>query len=609
MKITFLQAYFIKYWREIFIALLSIGFFVATASFNFLVQKGGFIKWLSPDETANYFFADYYDQTGDFSYSYYDNVNDANIVMPRSMRSDDSIVKPVSFLGMPILYGQLARIFGADFLPYFTPFIAAVAIFAYFILIKRVFNPDIALIATVFTAFWPPFFYYTARSMFHNVLFVALLVFGLLALSESILSKKTSRGLNFIMLSGVFIGYAIAVRTSEIVWLAPSLLILAVYNWKKISLVHTLLFLAGCFLVFIPVFYYNQILYNSPIYGGYNEMNRSIDILAGSGSSLASQFYLNGDWRAGLEKIAEQIFYFGFHAKESWRNFYAYFLEMFYWLAMPAIFGLGFVLSKWGSLKKSVKNHIVFHFISSIILIFYYGSWFFNDNPDQSSINIGNSYARYWLPIYLCAMPFAAQFIITLSESILDSKTKFIGFNSSVLNTTSSFSASLSSIEKHDRSFLSSLREAVKKLIVLPSLGIFRKYLIIVLVALISFVSLNFTLNSSSGIIHAYNSLTSSQQEFYKVLSLTESHSVIITRYHDKLFFPERRVIVGLFDDENMVREYAKIASKVPVYYYNFRLPKASVDYLNNGVLRKHGLKLKLIENVGEFGLYRLSAR
>jgi hypothetical protein len=39
------------------VVVLAVIFFLATASFNFFTQSDDFLKWTSPDETANYFFA------------------------------------------------------------------------------------------------------------------------------------------------------------------------------------------------------------------------------------------------------------------------------------------------------------------------------------------------------------------------------------------------------------------------------------------------------------------------------------------------------------------------------------------------------------------------
>ncbi|MBU1062572.1 hypothetical protein KJ700_00160, partial [Patescibacteria group bacterium] len=78
-------------------------------------------------------------------------------------------------------------------------------------------------------------------------------------------------------------------------------------------------------------------------------------------------------------------------------------------------------------------------------------------------------------------------------------------------------------------------------------------------------------------------------------------------RYHDKLLFPERRIIVGLLDDPNMNYLYAKLARVFPVYYYNFSFKEKDLNYLNNSKLSKLNIKLKPITKIGEeFTLYKL---
>ncbi|MEK7097379.1 MAG: hypothetical protein AAB906_00855, partial [Patescibacteria group bacterium] len=76
------------------------------------------------------------------------------------------------------------------------------------------------------------------------------------------------------------------------------------------------------------------------------------------------------------------------------------------------------------------------------------------------------------------------------------------------------------------------------------------------------------------------------------------------------LFFPERKVIMGLFTDDNMNREYAKLAKLIPVYYYNFTFPEKDIDYLNNKRLPQFGLEIKEVEKISDsFTLYKLDLK
>ena len=73
------------------------------------------------------------------------------------------------------------------------------------------------------------------------------------------------------------------------------------------------------------------------------------------------------------------------------------------------------------------------------------------------------------------------------------------------------------------------------------------------------------------------------------------------------MLFPERKVIVGLFDDKRMIEQYANLVELLPVYYYNFTLPAKDVDYLNNKRLAEAGLGIKKIKQVtSDFTLYKI---
>jgi len=113
---------------------------------------------------------------------------------------------------------------------------------------------------------------------------------------------------------------------------------------------------------------------------------------------------------------------------------------------------------------------------------------------------------------------------------------------------------------------------------------------------------------SEEGLAASYYRLRASQTEYDQVLALTENDSVIISRYHDKLLWPERRVIVGLFTDANMNEIYARLAEYIPVYYYNFSLKESDLDYLNLRPLAEVGLNISKVKEVtADFTLYKLS--
>ena len=95
-----------------------------------------------------------------------------------------------------------------------------------------------------------------------------------------------------------------------------------------------------------------------------------------------------------------------------------YILDMF--TELSVVFTLGVILLLVFNIRKPRKKYFAYFSVFavlSLILIFYYGSWQFNDNPDPNRFTIGNSYTRYWLPIYLMMMPIAALAIVKFSQA------------------------------------------------------------------------------------------------------------------------------------------------------------------------------------------------
>ncbi|MDD5290875.1 MAG: glycosyltransferase family 39 protein [Patescibacteria group bacterium] len=590
-------------WPLLAVIILAVIFFFGASSYNYLTQADGFAKWSSPDETANYIFSKLYGQSGQMQVFEKYNLISGDIIHPRSFGSANGNLKPVSFLGIILIYGFLAGLTSFKILPFLTPAFAALGIVFFYLLIKKLFGPRNGLISAFLLASFPPYIYYSARSMFHNVLFVVLLIFGLyfglLAAGKKYGWRKLDL-LNwlFIALSGFLLGLAIITRTSELLWLGPMLVIIWLFNVKKIGFTKLIFFLSALFLAILPVLYWDQILYGSPMAGGYPEMNQSIETLVESGGDLVKATAVGNlaYSREMFNKIKGAIFHFGFAPRQSIRMLYYYFANMFPWLFWPAVLGGLLFFQKLLRWRKRHLVYLIVYGIISVILLFYYGSWIFHDNPDPRSFTIGNSYTRYWLPIYLGALPFASLFLIKFTKAI------FPGFSQK------------SELENGGGN---SLNKAV-----LPAIGNFLKgqckrlriiFFVnssrVILIALVYFISISFVLfGSEEGLVYSVESQRKSKYELERILELTESNSVIITRYHDKVFFPERKVIVGLFDDDSMNARYGKLINYLPVYYYNFILPEKDLNYLNEEKLKAVNLMITPVEKItGDFTLYALA--
>ena len=567
----------------IIIALL---FFVGASSYNFITQKDGTIKWNSPDETANYYFAKSFATDHTLSKFEPADVIASDLVIPRSFKSENGWLKPVSFLGIILIYGEIGSVTSPAVIPYLTPFFGALGIIFFYLMIKRLFNRRIALMSAVLLATFPVYLYYSVRSMFHNVLFLVLLIFGfyflILALDKKYsyiirpkliswkIPKNVLLGWLFVFLSGLFMGSAVLTRASELLWLAPVLGSIVLFYGRRLGSSRLLIFASGIGLGLLPAFYFNQVLYQSPFYGGYGEMNRSLVDISQAGSALVKST-VSAQLSAYQEifiRIFKNVFFFGFHIGQSWEMFRHYVVDMFPWLTALAGLGtLGLFILNFSKPRKKYIVYILTWVILSVILVLYYGSWRFTDNPNAASFTIGNSYTRYWLPLYLMAIPLAALAIELWFKAIMYLFRKHHSYRTLVSSGAA------------------------------------------VVIFFIAVYSLNFLVfGSEEGLINLYYNTRTDAKLGQMVFAATPPEAIIVTRYHDKVLFPERKVLIGVMDEEKYYPFVAKLLKYYPMYYYNFSYTPAAVEYLNNGRLAKYDLRMDLVEKTGgRFALYKIS--
>jgi hypothetical protein len=555
-------------WPWLIIIPVMIAFFVLSSSFNYKSQTKDFVKWLSPDETANYTVAKLYAETRSLAFFEKYNLISKDIIHPRSFRSDWGLIKPVSFLGLPIYYGKIARVFGVGILPYLTPIIGALGLVFFYLLIKRIFGKSNALISTLIAAGFPVYIYFSARSMFHNILFMAALIAGLyfaVRMTEQNKEatthlKKHYLGYIFALCAGLCVGLSLTARTSELLWVGPLFVGLWLFNIRRIGIIRLFFFVYGVFMAFFPVIYWNTVLYGSVFSSGYPELTNSLFALQQNGSALASTAAAGKftEIKTLLGNIKATIFHFGFKPAQSYTMFTRYVQEMFPWLYWSAIAGVAVFIVSIKHYTKERWLYILAWLSISTILVLYYGSWIFYDNPDPKSFTIGNSYTRYWLPLYFGAIPLASLALIKITSFV------------------------------RNQAAIWAIRA--------------------IAVTVVIMISIQFVWNDpAEGLAVSIQKQNESRNEFKQVLDATENNAVIITRYHDKLLFPERKVVIGLFNDPNMITEYAHIAARAPVYYYNFSYQPEDLNYLNNGVLKENAVHLSEVKPItSRFTLYKM---
>ncbi len=346
-------------------------------------------KFSSPDETANYFFSKHYALNQAFKVDNIYSQNGVSVVHPRSAFTINGYLVPIGFLGLPLLYGILSILFGTNILLFLTPLFVVVAGVFFFYLIRNIFakypeGDTIAWVSYFLFFIHPAVWCYTSRSMYPNMLFIAFLIMGLFFL-QRLLSSETQSFKNWIWY-GVFMGLALIVRTSEIVWLGIILIFcLFMIQSLKNKLPHVLLGIGIISLIFLPIFYYNSVLYGNWYMFGYSAQSSSN--INGQEVSLAQSF----------------------EPQDIWFNFYNYFIKLFWWLFVLFLAGFIFWFYKY---LKTTSRSVLYQatgWITVILwLVIFYGSMIIKDTLSKELVTMGTSYVRYWLPLYIMTIPFIA---------------------------------------------------------------------------------------------------------------------------------------------------------------------------------------------------------
>lgn len=506
----------------------AILFFLLTSFFALSWRNG---HYNSPDETANAFFIRQYVQTGSFRVAEPLNVIAENIIHPRAVAITEHDLAPGSFLGMLLLYGWIARILGLWVLPFLTPFFALAAAYAFRSIITRVFGDRIARWSFVLFLFHPALLYYTGRSLFPNVLFLSLLCIG----AALLLSARTNKRW---FLGSLVIGLALTVRTAEVGWMFAVALLAWSFYRREISWSRVALSVFSVFIAFLPVFLHNNSLYGNPFYNGYAQIDSD---------ALPAAFAWHFESRF-LSAVASLLLPFGIKPVVLLGNAYQYGIWFFWWIALPVILGLVMQARLFRKRKGPQHTFMMCFLLTAAWLFVYYGSWEFRDTTLLGP-TIGTSYVRYWLPLFVFGIPYAAYALQSITHTMMR-------------------------------------RGAV------------------VLLSALSFVVV--FLQTPESLLPLYRTAVADRAVTQAVLQRTEATAVILTERSDKLFFPDRRVIFNdPLDQKKTDRVVATLANHVPVYYFT-ELQQHDIDFMNERRLAQYNVAWSAGEEIGGQRLYRL---
>jgi len=542
------------------LALLGIVFFFVYSWFAASViqpqteKNSGHEIFSWPDAMANNFFIDQFIKTGEFVKEEPYNVVLKQLIHPRSTNVVNNDIVPSGFLGLLFIFGWLGKIFTGKVIMFITPTLAVLGIWTFYLIVKEFLSRRAAFISAILLALLAPYWYYSNLSLLSTVPFAVLLMIGFY-----FLIKQNSLVLNrnqyiCAALSGLFIGLAISTRYLEIVWVGLFVLVVWLFHAREVKWQQILFFVLGGLIPLATILFYNFQTYGEMFTVGYLQMGNQT---AGVLDRLPTEFEstTGKDWKAYLKLI---LMPFGFHPKIIAINLKNYMFEFLWPYCLT--FGMGGLWWVVNAFRKKVTRAEVVFAVSSFIgafwLVVYYGSWVFVDQLVLKHNTIGSSYTRYWLPLVILFLPVIAY----LLDNIL-------------------------------------------KIRIIPAL----KYLLVIMLiswlGIYSFGLVYYTpgdgLFSQRGVINTY------YDQYQKVNSLVEYDAIIINNRADKLFFPEKRVI--MFDlNYAIFPVIEKIVDEAPFFYYTL-MPEKDINYINNKKINEFGLRLvdpQIIDH--QFKLYRL---
>lgn len=496
---------------------------------------------VSPDERANWFFAQRVAAGEPLAYEEPLAEVADNGIHPRSTVSLGGRIVPTSFVGMPVLTGAVGWLLGDWAIRVVTPVLALLGVLAWSGVVARVFGDRrLAMLSALALAIMPAYWFYAGRTMMHNVPFVAL---GIVAAWFAVVRPISNKRFAWVneLASGIALALSLSMRTSELVWIAPAVMILVLvalikkwWNFKQLGL-----FVLGGVLVMAPILMIQNDLYGSPLASGYT-VTPELTVTPAEPPRYAEVT------QADYPGLLGVLLPFGFHERPIIRNSWNYLVAIAPHLAI--ITGLGVFFA----LRESRKDRTWRYWLAGLALITawlvaVYGSWVFYDNADRTLITIGNSYMRYWLPIFVLSTPLIAKALLAIKS---------------------------------------------------------RAFITLVLVTMLTWNAM-LVFDGQDGFISARKTIVAAHATSQEIFALTEPNSVIITDTEDKYLFPDRKVLQPLRRE----RTYAlmpSIVKNAPLYYYGISLPQEDIDFLMEQKLVPLGLAIEHVETFGALSLYRI---
>lgn len=500
--------------------------------------------WNSPDETAVAFFAKHMSYGGNLASLETFNAFKANIVHPRSIVSVDGFLSPGSFYGTMYIFAGAIKVFGQYGFAIGTPILVALAGLLIFFSLRRLFGEREALIAEILFFANPGIWYFASRGLFPNAMFIALAVIGAAVFYlRPWQSWANGRGLPIF---GKIIDYSLASFVLGMAFLVRPVeflwLLPLLFVWAFAKR-KSLGWASPVIVVIWAALFVATFLYiNNSLYGSPWAVGYTVGSSApGVSVPALSQ---GSSLPAAISAPRPFVLPFGFHPRFALTNVWNYVILFAWWL--PALALIGFLLT---TERKRRQLWLRVWVWVTLLLGIYYGSGLFLDSS-VSQWTVGSSYIRYFLPASIILIPLAAEGLWLAGKK----RWKYVA----------------------------------------PILAVF---------VLLSGWTVYF--RSAESLVPMRKQLGNYQVVKDYVLKETKAGDFIITERSDKIFFPDRRVVLNLRDPKTL-SAIPDLLDWANVYYYGITISEKELPEINKE-LHNRKVQLGRVKSFGNETLYSIT--
>lgn len=503
-----------KYWMEGVLSAVSLVFF---ALYGFLYQgipQTETLIFNQPDEMANYAFIKEWVLNEEVGIV--EPLTEASLsqLHPRSMTVVEGRLVPIGFPGFIAVMSSIIRplvwLFGEHAFNWLvvkvTPLVGVLSAWLLFGIIRELgLGKRASLVGAIALLALPPWWYYASRPLQANILFVFFILAGLWA--GLLRNNKWTR----FFFVGLSFGLALYVRPSEWVWVFGLIVILGYFNREFLNIKRVVVFGFGSGIMALIFFLTQFVFYGSWLGSGYVRPN-----VDGTGGLITAG-------PQGIYWLKAIFLPFGFNALAIVKTMYGYGLKLFLPWVVTALLGFGFL---WVHRKEQslLWKYVLGVGLLGVWLALYYGSWQFTDNL-AGQVSIGSSQVRYFLPLYVLAIPLVAYLI----------------------------------------SLLYSWNWSGKVVAVLIGLTLLS-------------VSVKSVYFKFEGLYEVRETVAQYYEWNREIIKQTPVDTVVVTRYADKYLYPNRKVITTIDTADGQQGVVTLVRAGVPLYWYDIAVEKKDDD-------------------------------